>query len=129
MYLLDTNACLDFLLARSAAIVPRIERAYRQLFISAITAAELRVGNRTSEDPEKDARRVDVFLNGVTVTPFDAAAADTYGEVVRLVGMKRSSFDRLIAAHAITLDLTLVTNNERQFIDVPGLRVENWSTA
>lgn len=127
MYLLDTNACLDFLLARNAAIVPRIERAFGKLSISAITTAELRVGNRASADPVKDARNVDTFLTVVSVAPFDSVAADIYGQVARTIGVQRSSFDRLIAAHALALDLTLVTNNERHFADVPGLRVENWT--
>lgn len=127
MYLLDTNACLDFLLARSPVIAPRIERTHRSLSISAVTAAELKVGNRKSQDPEKDAENVNVFLAVVAVEPFDSAAAAVYGELVRAIGVQRSSFDRLIAAHALALGLTLVTNNERRFADVPGLRVGNWT--
>lgn len=129
MYLLDTNACLDFLLARRAAIAPRMARAFGRLAVSAITAAELHVGNRYSAQPDEDARRVDHFLSRVAVKPFDDAASRRYANVVRLLGVQRTSFDRLIAAHALSLDLTLVTNNERDFADVPGLRVENWASA
>lgn len=127
MYLLDTNACLDFLLARSSVIAPRIERTRSSLSISAVTAAELKVGNRNSQNPEKDAENVNVFLAVVAVEPFDSAAAAVYGDLVRAIGIQRSSFDRLIAAHALALGLTLVTSNERPFADVPGLRVENWT--
>lgn len=127
MYLLDTNACLDFLLGRRAAIAPRIERAFGRLAVSSVTAAELHVGNRLSEAPEEDARRVDHFLAGVQVKAFDDLAARAYARVVRLLGVERASFDRLIAAHALSLDLTLVTNNVRHFAAVPGLKIENWT--
>lgn len=127
MYLLDTNACLDFLLGRSARVAARIGRAFGTLTVSAVTAAELAVGNRTSAQPEQDARALDIFLVGVAVAPFDAEAAVTYGSVVRATTMRRGSFDRLIAAHALALGLTLVTNNERDFADIAGLKVENWA--
>lgn len=59
----------------------------------------------------------------VNPLPFDKNAADIYTRLP----FKRAAFDRLIAAHALSLDLTLVTNNESDFADVPGLRVENWT--
>jgi tRNA(fMet)-specific endonuclease VapC len=127
MYLLDTNACLDFLLGRRAAILPRIERAFDRLAVSSISAAELHVGNRRSASPEDDARRVDHFLNALEVLDFDDRAARSYAKVIRLLGIDRTSFDRLIAAHALSLDFTLITNNVRHFADVPGLKVENWA--
>ncbi|WP_404339717.1 type II toxin-antitoxin system VapC family toxin [Sphingomonas sp. MMS12-HWE2-04] len=126
-FLLDTNACLDFLLARSASLAARVEREFSRLAVSAITAAELRVGNRNSEHPEEDARRVDLFLTTIVAHDFDAAAATAYGEIARQIGFKRSSFDRLIAAHALSLGLILVTRNADDFSDVPGLKLENWT--
>jgi tRNA(fMet)-specific endonuclease VapC len=126
-YMLDTNTCLDFLLARSDLVAARIRRDAARLSVSAITAAELRVGNRTSKNPEQDARKVDLFLSTITTHPFDDAAAATYGDVVQRVGLRRTSFDRLIGAHAMALGLIVVTNNERHFADIPGLRVENWT--
>ena len=59
--------------------------------------------------------------------PFDDAAARFYANVIRVMGVERTSFDRLIAAHALSLDVALVTNNLRHFLKVPGLRVENWT--
>jgi tRNA(fMet)-specific endonuclease VapC len=126
-YLLDTNACLDYLLRRNAELVARTGEMFGRLTVSAITAAELRVGSRTSKDPEADDRIVDVFLTQVSVVPFDEAAAIAYGAIVRRGGMQRGSFDRLIAAHAVALGLTLVTNNERHFRGIQGLIVENWT--
>lgn len=125
-YILDTNACLDFLLGRSRALAARVEKQFTRLSVSVISAAELRVGNKTSEDPEGDARRVDQFLASIAVAPFDKAAADAYAALARRAGTRRGSFDRLIAAHALALNLVLVTHNERDFADVSGLRVENW---
>lgn len=127
MYLLDTNACLDFLLSRQPAIVPRIRRAYRQLAVSAVSAAELRVGNRSSQNPDHDARQVDLFLAGVRLAAFDDAAAMRYGELMKVLTVRRTNFDRLIAAHALALGAVLVTNNEQDFQDVPGLQIENWT--
>ncbi|WP_082515730.1 type II toxin-antitoxin system VapC family toxin [Sphingomonas sp. Leaf412] len=126
-YLLDTNACLDFLLERSPPLIARVGDAYGRMAVSAVTAAELRVGNRASTDPAGDARVIDAFLTGVEVLPFDEVAATIYGETVRRIGMRRGSFDRLIAAQALSLGLTLVTNNERDFAEIPGLVVENWT--
>lgn len=127
MYLLDTNVCIDFLLGRSDRLVEKIGRAFGKLAVSAITVAELRVGSRTSHDPEGDARRIDAFLAGVDVMSFDDKAAMAYGAAVREVGVKRKSFDRLIGAHAVALGFTLITGNEADFADVPGLKVENWT--
>jgi len=126
-YLLDTNVCIDFLLGRSASLAERVGQAFGGLAVSAITAAELRVGSRASSDPKGDMRRVDAFLAMLDVLPFDDRAAATYGAVVRQVGVRRKSFDRLIGAQALSLDVSLVTRNERDFADIQGLRLENWT--
>lgn len=127
MYMLDTNACLDFLLGRNAGIARRIEQAFDRLTVSSITAAELHVGSRTSQDPGRDARKLDIFLHAIPIAPFESVAAAAYGEIARTHGVARHSFDRLIAAHARALDLTLVTNNERDFAGITGVRIENWT--
>lgn len=127
MYLLDTNACIDFLLGRSERLRERIGQHFGALAVSAITVAELRVGSRTSSDPQRDGQRIDTFVALVGLVPFDDKAAECYGRVMREVGVRRKSFDRLIGAHALSLGLTLVTNNEADFTDIPGLRIENWT--
>lgn len=127
-FLLDTNACIDFSLARSDLLRDRLEHAFDAgLAISAITLAELRVGAKLSAADGRDERLLDILVRSVAVLEFDADAAEHYGTIVRQVGVRRRGFDRLIAAHARSRDLTLVTNNERDFADVPGLRVENWT--
>lgn len=128
MYLLDTNTCIDFALGRSAALFDRVDAAFaRGLSISTITLAELRVGARTAGAENKDEERLDLLIRVLTVRPFDEAAAEDYGRLVRQVGVKRRNFDRLIAAHARSRGLIVVTRNGRDFSDVPGLVVENWS--
>jgi tRNA(fMet)-specific endonuclease VapC len=128
MFLLDTNICIDFVDGRSAIAQQRVREHHAQgLDVSAITAAELLVGPKSSDDPVGDRQKVQIFLSLVTVHDFDGRAAEAYADLVRDFGIKRSSFDRLIAAHAIALGKTLVTNNERHFAGVPGLIVENWT--
>ncbi|MBV2148739.1 type II toxin-antitoxin system VapC family toxin [Sphingobium sp. AS12] len=127
MYLLDTNVCIDFLLGRSPLLAKRVGRAFGTLALSAITVAELRVGSRTSSDPQGDARRIDSFVAALPVIAFDEAAATTYAQVVRTIGVRRKSFDRLIGAQAVASQRILVTRNEADFADIPGLRIEDWT--
>jgi tRNA(fMet)-specific endonuclease VapC len=128
VYLLDTNICIDFVDGRSDVARDRIREKWKTgLNISAITAGELLVGPEESDDPESDRERVERFLTVISVRDFDSEAANAYADLVQRVGMKRRSFDRLIAAHALALGLVLVTNNEKHFADVPGLKVENWT--
>jgi len=128
MYLLDTNICIAFAQGTVPALRERIRARFAQgLAMSAITLAELRVGARASTDPVGDGKRLDLLATLIPVRDFDAAAAESYGRVVREIGVRRRSFDRLIGAHALSLGLTLVTNNERDFADIPGLSVENWT--
>ncbi|WP_375381318.1 type II toxin-antitoxin system VapC family toxin [uncultured Sphingomonas sp.] len=128
VFLLDTNVCLDFTLARSDRLRSRVRAQNgRAMAISAITLSELRYGARRPEADPEDDRRLALFVSVLTLHPFGVEAAEAYGRFGGLVPLKRTNFDRLIAAHALALDLTLVTNNERDFADVPGLRVENWT--
>lgn len=118
-FLLDSNICIYLLKDLSPALTARVRgQAIGSLVVSAITLAEIGIGARAEEAPAL--RR---FLEEVAVAPFDAAAAATYAAIP----FRRGSFDRLIAAHALALDVPLVTNNEADFADVPGLRVENWT--
>jgi len=128
LFLLDTNVCIDFALGRSDPVRDRIFTSYgRGLGISAITLAELRVGARKQHAEATDEQKLDTLVRTLKLHPFDEAAADIYGDVARQIGIKRHSFDRLIGAHALSLGLILVTNNEADFADIPGLRVENWA--
>jgi len=127
MYLLDTNACIDFLAGLSEPLAARMGENFGKLFVSTISVGELMAGIRTSADPERDAKKIDIFVAGVGTVDFDTACARRYGEVVRAIGVRRKSFDRLIGVQALERGLTLVTRNARDFADVPGLKVENWA--
>ncbi|WP_298398539.1 type II toxin-antitoxin system VapC family toxin [Sphingobium sp.] len=126
-YLLDTNVCIDFLLGRSAVLADRMAGSFGALTVSAVTAGELRVGNRSSSDPVADGRRIDSFLTLLRVAPFDDAVARVYADVVRQAGVRRNSFDRLIGTHALALGMVLVTRNPKDFADIPGLKMEDWT--
>jgi len=99
-----------------------------EVLISAITAAELHYGVAASGvDAQRNSAALSRFLLEVPVAPFDHAAASIYGPV-RLASRerRRDALDKLIAAHALSLGVTLVTNNPRDFMAYPGLTIENW---
>lgn len=121
-YFLDTNACI-YLLARAR---PDLEARVSgcepgSVGLSAIVCAELMHGFSDAESSKKSL--LERFLALFPVAPFDEAAASAYAQVP----FRRGKLDRLIAAHVLSLGATLVTNNERDFADVPGLKVENWT--
>ena len=129
-YMLDTSVCVALLRDRSPRSVTRLERcADDEVGISAITLAELQYGVRRSSDPARHADIVDQFCSTLVVLPFDAETAEAYGRVrasLQQAGTPIGPLDMLIASHALSLELTVVTNNEREFRRVSGLRVENW---
>jgi tRNA(fMet)-specific endonuclease VapC len=121
IYLLDTNICILLLATEAHRLRARVrECAVGDLAISSVTFAEIAFGSRNGKMPPM--KVLEAFIRDVPPVPFDTAAARQYAALP----FRRGSFDRLIAAHAIALDLTLVTNNERDFADIPDLCVENW---
>jgi tRNA(fMet)-specific endonuclease VapC len=100
-----------------------------ELCISSITWAELRFGAEAKRS-QKLRRAIQAFAKDVAVVPFDQAAADKFALVAAALarrGKPIGSFDTLIAAHALSLGLTVVTNNTKHFGRVPKLSVENWA--
>ena len=95
--------------------------------MSAITYAELAYGVAAAADPQRAQAALADLIEDIPVLPFDTAAGDAYGPI-RLATResKKDHLDKLIAAHAVAADVTLVTNNTRDFARYPGLRVENW---
>lgn len=95
--------------------------------ISAITFAELDYGVAVSAIPERERGNLDALVKLIEVVPFDKAAARAYGPV-RLATRERKKdhLDKLIASHAIAINAVLVTNNVRDFVAYPNLRIENW---
>ena len=97
--------------------------------ISSITAAELYYGLARCRDQTKETKGLEDFFGAVEILPFGSKAARTFGlirEHLERRGMIMGPFDLLIAAHAITEDMVLVTNNTREFSRVPTLALEDW---
>jgi tRNA(fMet)-specific endonuclease VapC len=127
-YLLDTDS-VSFALRGQGEVAARI-RAEKpsDLSISAITVAELRYG-ADRKGSRKLHRLIDTFAGAIEVASFDESAAVEFGRIGSLLadrGTPIGEFDVLIAAHAVALRRTLVTNNLRHFSKVPGLSLENW---
>jgi tRNA(fMet)-specific endonuclease VapC len=122
LYLVDTNICISILADAESAAARRLGACAPGVAVaSAITYAELMLGlARASAEEMGKARR---FFDQVPVMPFDVEAAAAYASLP----FRRASYDRLLAAHALALDLTLVTSNVRDFQDVPQLRIDNWA--
>ena len=107
-----------------------LEYQVGDIAISAITLAELRYGVAKSHYREKNAKALDEFIIPLEILPFDEAASRSYGEIraaLEKAGTPIGSMDLLIAAHAVSLGVTLVTNNAREFNRVPGLNVVDWT--
>ncbi|HUW25185.1 MAG TPA: type II toxin-antitoxin system VapC family toxin [Gallionella sp.] len=128
-FMLDTNICIYLMKHHPPEVAKQFSECYvGEVVISAITLAELEYGVICSEENQARNRvALDSLLEDIVVLPFDGAAASSYGSV-RLATQerKRDALDKLIAAHAITLGVTLVTNNEADFVIYPGIKVENW---
>ena len=131
--LLDTNTCIYLINQHPLEVLRKFnEYAVGDIGISSVTAAELHFGVHKSQRPEENRRALEQFLLPLNVAPFDENAAAAYGHVraqLEKQGTLIGPLDTLIAAHALSLDLTLVTNNLREFERVPGLEVENWTVA
>jgi len=128
-YLLDTNICIYVINVRAPTVLARfLAHEIDGLGISAITASELYWGLCKSGSV-RNRTTLDKFLSPLTVLDYDLNAAQHYGELrayLEKQGTPIGPLDQQIAAHALALGITLVTNNVREFERVPGLRVENW---
>ena len=128
-YMLDTNICIYLMKHQPPEVAERFAQCFvGDVVMSAITLAELEYGVSCSGPAEAQNRlTLDSLLEDILALPFESQAAKAYGPVRQATReRKRDALDKLIAAHAIALDATLVTNNEADFAGYPGLRVENW---
>jgi len=131
MYMLDTNICIYAIKNKPELVLQRLkDNLQHGLFISAITLAELQHGVKKSANPEKNASALLQFLSILSVLPFDDLAAVAYGDIwaeLQRKGTSIGTMDMLIAAHAKSENLVLVTNNVREFERVSKLEIENWA--
>ena len=130
MILLDTNICIYIINQKPAAVLERFkEFGTGEIGISSIVAAELAFGvQKTGSMRNKEA--LNLFLVPLSIVPFDAGCVWAYGTLraqLEKLGQPIGALDTMIAAQALALDLPLVTNNQKEFSRVPGLKLENWA--
>ena len=131
MYLLDTNICVYVIRRRPDAVYRRLSGAAgRAVAISVVTAFELEIGALRAQDRHYS-EAVRLFIAEFPVLPLEDSARVFYGHLRTALerrGEKIGAHDMLIAAHALALDATLVTNNEKEFKRIKGLSIENWAS-
>jgi tRNA(fMet)-specific endonuclease VapC len=129
--MLDTDICIYIIKRKPINVLKRLESLRPgQLAMSAITFAELMNGAKKSQHVEANLARLKALGELIEIRPFDKQAAVCYGDIrsgLEKRGKMIGGNDLLIAAHALSLGWTLVTNNEREFGRVKGLKLENWS--
>ena len=129
--MLDTDICIYIIKRKPLHVLKRLELIQPdQLSMSAITFAELMNGAKKSQRVEANISRLNALGEILEICSFDQQAAVAYGDVrssLEKRGEVIGPHDLLIAAHALSLDRILVTNNEREFKRVEGLKVENWA--
>jgi tRNA(fMet)-specific endonuclease VapC len=129
-FLLDTNACIDYFTGRYPRVVSRIQGSSPEdLFLSVVVVAELRYGADHSARRRANHSRIDALVEEIEPLDFDLQAAATYGRVraqLEAGGTPIGPNDMLIAAHALSRGLTVVTDNTTEFRRVKGLKVANW---
>ena len=129
-YLLDTNICI-YLIKRKP---PEVLQRFRQLqpgsvFISSVTTSELYYGAQKSQRVQTNLEALNNFLLPFRIVDYDESASFLYGELradLEKRGQPIGPLDMMIAAHALSLDMPLVTNNTKEFERVRGLKLENW---
>ena len=129
MYLLDTNICVYVIRKRPESVYRRLSNIdERGVAISVVTAFELEVGALRSQG-KRYSEAVRLLIAELPVLPLEDSARAAYGQLRTALerrGEVIGAYDMLIAAHALTLNATLVTNNEKVFNRVKGLKVVNW---
>lgn len=119
---MDTDCAVYAMTAQFPALGERLSNcAPGEAAISAVSFAEMALGSGRGKPPPTEI--LEAFVRAIPLLPFDAAAAREYAKLP----FRRARFDRLLAAHALSIGATVITNNVADFADVPGLLVENWT--
>ncbi|UUO15886.1 MULTISPECIES: type II toxin-antitoxin system VapC family toxin [Aphanizomenonaceae] len=128
MYLLDTNICIA-LFNKNPQAVAKFNRYFSQCYLSIIVVSELYKGVYCSQQVAKNIETLTEFIELLPVEPFEIEAAIEFGKIqseLRKIGKPTGEFDALIAAVARSRDDILVTNNIKDFINIPNLKLDNW---
>ncbi len=129
-YMLDTNICIYITKRHPPQVLKRLEALTQgSAVMSVVTYAEMRAGlEMQNANRVQDERVLALLISRIPVLPFTETDAESFGVLRAAVrDRRRDTMDRLIAAHALSVGVTLVTNNEADFKDYPGLVVENWA--
>lgn len=130
MFLLDTNICIYIIKKKPIQVLDTFQKLPPgQVAISSITLSELLFGVEKSVYPDRNRKALEKFLIPLEIANYDANASIVYGRIRKHLESKGTpigSLDTLIAAHAISLNSILITNNEKEFCRVPDLIIENW---
>lgn len=130
-YLLDTNICIYITKHQPESVRQNFEKHLpnRSILISVITLGELRYGAEKSQNRKKALKVIDDFISMVQVVELDDNVAEHYAQIRKDLSSKGQiirSNDLWLAAHARANNWVMVTNNEKEFVRVDGLKVENW---
>jgi tRNA(fMet)-specific endonuclease VapC len=127
-FLIDTNIAID-LGEGIKNVLEKFDQHEGVVFMSALTLAELQRGLfKNSSHFALRQLRLSKLMKYIPVIPFGPEAAEAYGQIIAQCGwVKGRDFDRMIAAHAMSLNAVFVTNNAADFRDIPGLKIENWA--
>ena len=129
IYLIDTNICIYIMNQKPSEVIQKFKNTeVGQIGISTITVSELSYGVAKSNFKKQNAQRLEEFLTPFEILPYDEAASKYYGIIraeLESQGKVIGPIDMLIAAHALSKDLILVTNNEKEFLGIKSLKFEN----
>jgi len=129
-YLIDTNICIYIMNKRPIEIIHKFKQFdVGEIGVSTITVSELQYGVAKSKNYRLNEQRIEEFLSPLEILPYDEIAAGIYGDIrlqLEKSGEPIGPLDLLFAAQALSRDLVLITNNEKEFKRVNNLKVENW---
>ena len=130
-YMLDTNICIYLIKQKPPQVLEHFqEHVFGDIGVSVITVAELQYGVKKSQQIKKNNEALEQFLLPLVISEFDYHAATQYANIraeLESKGMPIGALDTLIAAHALSLGVTLVTNNTKELSRVPGIVIANWT--
>jgi len=131
-YMRDTNICIYLIKKKNPRVLSKFNTyAVGEIAISSITVAELQFGIQKSQFSSQNQRALEQFLVPLASVSFDDRATSVYGKIratLERQGIAIGSLDMLIAAHAISLNATLITNNVKEFSRIEGLKLANWAS-
>ena len=130
-YLIDTNICIYIMNKKPDDVIQKFKQIkIGEIGVSTITISDLQYGISKSRKRKKNEIRLNEFITPLEILPYDESAAKAYGDLryeLEKAGKPIGPLDLLIAAHAVSRNLIVVTNNDKEFKRIKKLKVENWA--